>query len=92
MGRTNIPIQKLKLSTRGLTADRIFEIERLIKRLESSGEPLTESVMQLLVYYDHLRNGGLHFSAQVKHNVGKGSWFFGLPRMQTSFEFQTQRR
>ena len=77
MARINVPIQKLKLKIDGGKANAIYyEVERIVKQLQHSGEPLTESVMQLLLYYDYLRKTGLRFFTRVSHNVGKGNWFF----------------
>jgi len=74
--RINVPIQKLRLKTHGEKVSNLYQVERLVKRLQENGEPLTESLIQLLLYYDHLGKAGVHFFTRVSHNVGKGEWFF----------------
>ncbi len=76
MTRINVPIQKIKLKTHGEKVSNLYQVERLVKRLQENGEPLTESLIQLFLYYDHLGKAGVHFFTRVSHNVGRGEWFF----------------
>ena len=83
MTRINVPIQKLKLKTHGEKVSNLYQVERLVKRLQENGEPLTESLIQLLLYYDYLRKAGVHFLQEYPTTWVKASGSFGLLLMPT---------